>query len=119
MRKLPVIGVASVLIMAGGYAWACYVEGNCTCAVAGSCYAQTVLPNCQLPTCIIADTSAVTWNVCTGNGAYLGRERITPDAFCMPTACRVYDLCNQQYISISGASCWFSVLRYQGVGSCR
>lgn len=117
MTKVRVAVSVAVLMMAGSYAWACYVAGQCTCAVAGSCYAQTVLPMCQVPTCIIADSGATTWNVCQGNGPYFGRERITPDAACQPGICRVYDSCNQQYILISGASCWFSVQRYQGVGT--
>jgi hypothetical protein len=117
MQKLRLIVVTVGLTMASGYAWACYVAGDCTCAVAGSCYAQTVLPTCQLPTCIIADAAAVTWNVCQGNGSYQGRERVTPDTGCLPSACRVYDLCNHQYVSMSGGSCWFAVQRYQGVGS--
>jgi hypothetical protein len=120
MTKIKVAVAMGILFVAGGYAWACYYAGECVCAVMGSCYAQTVLPTCQIPTCIIADANATTWNVCQGNGPFTGRERIYPDAACVPGICRVYDACNQQYVSLSGVSCWFSVQRYQGIGSgCR
>jgi hypothetical protein len=117
MTKLQSVVSAALLTMAGGYSWACYVAGDCICAVAGSCYAKTVLPNCQLPTCIIADSSAVAWNVCPGNGSYQGRELLLTDGYCMPATCRVYDRCNQQYVALSGSSCWFSIQNFQGVGS--
>ena len=122
MKKLPSLVSISLtaLALGGTYAWACYYTGTCTCAVAGSCYAKAVLPTCQIPTCIIADAAAVTWNVCEGNGSYQGRERIYPNSACCPSVCRVYDNCTQQYVSFTGASCCFETAHYQATGSdCR
>lgn len=115
MLRMGLCALVALTILSG-YA-ACFVAGGCTCAVVGSCYSQKVLPNCQVPTCLIADTTAVAWTVCAGNGPYTGRELAFPDSICCPSACRVYDACTQQYVSLYGDLCCFGVMRYQGTGS--
>jgi hypothetical protein len=105
------------LIISSGYGWACYVTSSCTCAVIGSCYSQKILPTCQVPTCLIADTSATVWTVCSGNGTYTGRQITYPDDRCTPLACRLYDNCAHQYVGLSGDDCSFAVVHYEGVGS--
>lgn len=116
--KATIGAVAGIALFVGSsYAWACFVTAQCPCAVAGSCYSRKLLPTCQIPTCVIADAAATTWNVCSGNGAYTGRTRSYPDSPCCPSACRVYDNCSQQYVAFTGTICCFDAANYQGVGS--
>ena len=109
-----VLAIAALGIVTS-YTWACYIAGYCTCAVSGSCYSKAVVPDCQIPTCIIADASATAWNVCTGNGTYQGREAISDANFCCPAACRIYDNCTHQYLSFVGGVCCFNIQSYQGI----
>lgn len=113
--RCRIIAVA-VLALVSTYSWACYIAGDCTCAVVGSCYSRRILPNCQVPTCLIADTSASVWNVCPGSGPYTGRTSLEVSA-CCPSACRVYDSCAHQYLLYLGGACCFEVQRFQGTGS--
>jgi hypothetical protein len=119
MKRVRIsLTAVSLLAIVSSYAGACYYAGYCICAVSGSCYSRTVLPDCQMPTCIIADSSASSFNVCSGNGPYTGRETIVEfPTTCCPAACRIYDNCAHQYVSLTGTSCCFSIAQYQGAGS--
>ncbi len=119
MRKFAWLVAAIGVSVLSTYGWACYVTTYCTCAVVGSCYSQKIIPTCQLPTCLIADSNASVWSVCQGNGSYAGRDHVSIDDKCCPSSCRIYDLCNQQYVSFNGAVCCFDVMHYIGTGSCR
>jgi hypothetical protein len=118
IRLALLLGVITTILST--YTWAvCYVSGDCTCAVVGTCYSSKVLPDCQVPTCVIADSSASILNVCPGAGPYTGRELIDYPS-CCPSACRMFDSCTQQYVSLAGGFCSFIVGRWAGVGNyCR
>jgi hypothetical protein len=116
-RTKAALAILTLSTVISSYAAVCYVAGSCTCAVIGQCYSQKVLPNCQVPTCIVADSSASAWNVCPGDGPYTGREFVAAPESCCPASCRAYDACAQQYVSLSGGACCFSIARYEGVGS--
>lgn len=109
--------ILGLLAVAGSYAWACYVEGACTCAVIGGCYGSKVVPDCQMPTCVIADSTATVWNACPGPGPYPSRQIVLETVPCCPPTCRFYNNCTHQYIGISGSICCFDVRQYFGTGS--
>lgn len=119
MKIMPLrtrLFAGAVLALLSSYSWACYVSTQCTCAVIGTCYGASVLPTCQVPTCIIADSAASVNSVCEGNGPYQGRE-VGGAASCCPYSCRIYDNCAHQYVTFYGSICCFTVARYYGTGS--
>ena len=109
-----VAGAAAAVV--ASYA-SCYIAADCTCAKVGQCYATAPLPDCSVPTCLIADTAASAWNVCSGPGPYTGREIEYNPVPCCPASCRAYDSCLHQYITMSGALCCAEATHYTGVGS--
>ncbi len=109
----------TIMGVISSYTWACYVAGSCVCALPGRAYGSRSLPDCNIPTSIIAEASATIWNVCAGDGPYLGRKVTTYFSPCCPPACRLYNNCTQQYESFSGSICCFQVSTYEGTGTCQ
>jgi hypothetical protein len=95
----------------------CYTEGNCTCALVGQCYGSTLLPDCKVPTCLVAETTQTVWNTCPGPGSYTGRVAEGIADQCCPLSCRAWDACAAQYIEMTGGLCCFQVMHYLPTGS--
>lgn len=105
------IAVATITAVYG----ACYIEGFCKCISIGQCYGQCTPNNCQTPTCIIADETTSTWNICSGSGSYTGRQQWGLTT-CWVARCRIYNNCNGQY-EAPPCGCPFNVPFYFGTGS--
>jgi hypothetical protein len=116
-RRMQLALVAAVLLTVLSTYGTCYIAGNCLCAVSGTCYGAKPLPDCIVPTCMIAESSASTWNVCAGPGTFLGRQQAPELGVCCPASCRAYDSCTHQYVSMNGSICCFTVRTYDGTGS--
>ena len=115
LRRLMVSSLA-LLAVISSYG-ICYMEGNCTCALVGQCYGSATLPDCKVATCVVAETTATTWNTCPGAGPYTGRVAAGIADQCCPLSCRMWDACAAQYVELTGPYCCFQVMHYGPTGS--
>lgn len=96
---------------------ACFIQGLCKCVNIGQCYGVCIPNNCQTPTCIIADETVTTWNVCSGNGGLKTRTS-NGQTWCPVSLCRIYNNCTGQY-EVPPCGCGFSVPYFEpGASNC-
>lgn len=98
------------------YGTTCYLDAhNCVCVNIGDCYGEDTPTGCTTPTCIIADSTGTTDNVCEGAGPFSERTR-DGDCTCEVSSCRIWNNCTFQYEAPPGG-CNFTVPQYRVVPS--